>query len=233
MPVFALLADSFKLASKTPGTGIRIRLAPDPDLMNLPWEYLYRPDNNTDSVSGFFMLDPAISIVREDANPRIRITSITGKQKLVFVGTFWEGGSDHWQANDEFEKLRSSLTPVSKYLSYHFKKASVKTAFDIKDNEGAAIFHYAGHCDLDEKGDGYLIREVPVSSPLAKVQKVYAAENRPRLQPFHHPHGCFKRMQQRILESRKTLAGRRNSCGDRNKREHSISQHQRIFPEAL
>lgn len=178
LPVFSLLANSLQIAGASPGTGLRIRLALDPNLMDMPWEYLYRPDNeDTDSISGFLMLDPAISVVREDANPRIRITPIKGKQQLLFVGTYWQDGSDPWEVSTEFAKLRLALSPVSRYLSYIFRKASSKNAFDIKQRTSAAIFHYSGHCDTDKNGESYLFREgVPVSESLSKVQKVYANE---------------------------------------------------------
>ena len=177
LPVFSLLANSLRIAARDHGTGLRIRLSLDPDLMNLPWEYLYRPDSeDADSISNFLMLDPTISVVREDSNPRIRITPISGKQQLMFVGTYWQDGTDRWEVSTEFNKLRSSLAPVSRYLTYNFKKASSKDAFDIKPKESPAIFHYAGHCDTDENGEGYLIREVPVSLNLSRPQKVYASE---------------------------------------------------------
>src|SRR4029079_12263374 len=113
LPVFSMLANSLRIAAGDHGTGLRIRLSLDPDLMNLPWEYLYRPDSeDADSISNFLMLDPTISIVREDSNPRIRITPISGKQQLMFVGTFWQDGTDRWEVTTEYNKLRSALAPV-------------------------------------------------------------------------------------------------------------------------
>jgi len=177
VPVFSLFVGSLQVVNKNSCTGLRIRLSLDPDLMDLPWEYLYRPDSEeANPVSGFLMLDPSISIVREDVNPRIRITPINGKQQLLFIGTLWEDGKDWWEVNTEFTKLRSSLQPVSAYLNFIFKKASSKDAFDIKQKTGAAIFHYAGHCDTDDNGEPFLITEVPVSGNLFENQKVYTSE---------------------------------------------------------
>lgn len=175
--VYSLLADSLQKAASNANTGLRIRLALHPELMNLPWEYLYRPDSeDSDATSGFLMLDPLISIVREAANPRISIAPIKGKQELLFVGTYWGDGTDPWEVKTEFTKLREGLKPVSRYLSYNFKKASNAAAFNPTHQAGAAIFHYAGHCDTDKNGDNYLIREVPVPLVDANLQVVYASE---------------------------------------------------------
>jgi len=177
-PVYNLLANSLLIAGTNPGTGLRIRLALDPELMDLPWEYLYRPDNEkADSVSGFLMLDPFISIVREDTNPRIRITPIEGKQELLFVGAYWQTEGDKWEVRTEFEKLVSSLEPVSEYLRCNFKNAVADDAFTLKQKTDAAIFHYAGHCDKVESGEAILVREVPPQNEdFSSKQIIYVSE---------------------------------------------------------
>src|SRR6186713_895569 len=52
--IFKLFTQSLAAMVKKPNTGLRIRLVLDESLVNLPWEYLYRPDRlNTEGISGF------------------------------------------------------------------------------------------------------------------------------------------------------------------------------------
>jgi hypothetical protein len=69
-PVFRLFATS--LASVVANGGLRLRLAMDPELLDLPWDYVSRPDRQVDGkchVSNFLLLDPSISMVRHAADP--------------------------------------------------------------------------------------------------------------------------------------------------------------------
>jgi hypothetical protein len=43
-PVFRLLAESVASVARSPRRGLRLRLDLDSTLIDLPWEYLYRPD---------------------------------------------------------------------------------------------------------------------------------------------------------------------------------------------
>lgn len=181
-PVFRLLAESLAAVVRTPDRGLRIRLALDESLIDLPWEYIYRPDHlDSEGVSGFLLLDPRISMLREAADPRIALEPITGRQRLSFVGTFWEGNVDGWQVGAEFELLRSALKPVSAYVSPGFAAAADADAFGKGLGGNTAIFHYAGHCDFDRDGRSYLVREMPVTGSLAQARKVYLDELAPVL----------------------------------------------------
>ena len=62
--------------------GVRIRLALDETLVDLPWEYVLRPDRRHDNaMSSFLLLDPRISLVRQQASEHLtRSLAKTRKQ---------------------------------------------------------------------------------------------------------------------------------------------------------
>lgn len=165
--VFRLLAESMSIVGTRPGGGLRVRLDLDPTLIDLPWEYLYRPDRaNAEGTSGFLLMDPAFSLVRMAASKRIAIEPIEGRQQLNFIGALWEGNVDAWTVRDEFDRLRTALKPVSRFLVPEFATASDADAFDKQIEDGNAILHYAGHCDFYGDGTAFLVREVPTSGNL-------------------------------------------------------------------
>src|SRR5215204_4546443 len=124
-PIFKLFTQSLAAMVQKPNAGLRIRLALDESLVNLPWEYLYRPDKlNSEGISGFLLIDPAISLVRENTNPNISLPPIKGKQQLTFVGTLWENDKDLWEVKKEFALLKEALKPVSEYISENYMNAS-------------------------------------------------------------------------------------------------------------
>jgi hypothetical protein len=180
--VFRLFATS--LASVAGGGGLRIRLSMDPRLLDLPWEYVSRPDrrgNGGGHVSDFLLLDPSISMVRHAADASVELSPITGRQRLAFVGTFWEGKRDVWEVGREFALLNKALAPVAQYIRADFAAASDAKGTGPKVLEGAAIFHYAGHCDFDETGRAFLVKELPTSRALSPKDAVYVDELGPRL----------------------------------------------------
>jgi len=169
--VFRLLAESMAKVGNRPGRGLRVRLDLDPSLIDLPWEYLYRPDRaDAEGTSGFLLMDPALSLVRMAASKRVTIQPIEGRQQLNFIGTLWENSVDLWTVRDEFDRLRSALKPVSKFLLPEFSIASDADAFDKQIEDGNAILHYAGHCDFYRDGTAFLVREVPTSGNLKLAQ---------------------------------------------------------------
>lgn len=171
--VYALLGQSMGGAA----SGLRIRLALDESLVDLPWEYCYRPDRlDADGLSGFLLLDPTISLVREAANPRINLDPIAGKQRMAFVGALWEGNVDGWEVRKEFELLRTALKPVAGYVVPAFATAASGDAFGANLQRGAAIFHYAGHCDFNSDGRAFLVREMPSNTGLEESHKLYLDE---------------------------------------------------------
>ena len=160
-PVFQLFAECLGKAVMRPNRGVRIRLDMDASLVDLPWEYTCRPDRTGNGgMSDFLLLDPSISLVRQDADPWLSIEPIAGRQCFAFVGTLWEGGRDVWDVGKEFDLLRKGLKPVSRYIEPRYSVATQAAAFKLKQPGDAAIFHYAGHCDFDDDGRAYLLREV-------------------------------------------------------------------------
>lgn len=178
-PVYALLTSSLQIIG--PDSALRIRLCLDPALVDLPWEYLYRPDvEDAASLTGFLLFDHRISLVREAPVKMEAATALTGKQRMVCVGTLWSAGQDRWDpwgVQAEYHKLAESLASVGEFLSLEFLSAA-------GDIEGAlsnpvAVLHYSGHTDAD-KSSGYLVREVkadcPGSSQVESLDKMYSFE---------------------------------------------------------
>lgn len=186
--VFRLLAESIA-ASNRAGGGLRVRLDLDAALIDLPWEYLYRPDRGDGrGVSGFLLMDPALSLVRMTASKRMTIAPITGSHQLDFIGALWEGGLDPWEVRREFDQLRAALKPVARYLEPQFAVASDPDVFEREIEDGHAILHYAGHCDFERDGSAFMVCEMPGSGDLRQSSKARIADlartlkrTRPRL----------------------------------------------------
>ena len=169
-PVYILLTSS--LERIPPDGGLRLRLCLDESLVDLPWEYVYRPDvRDPGSLAGFLCLDPRVSLVREAPATTLKVSASNVDQRMVFAGAFWSGHRDHWGVVGEYEDLGEALEPVGDLLDLDF----VTAAGDHIENalrRSAAIFHYAGHTDV-ASGRGYLVREVaevdanqPIPDPL-------------------------------------------------------------------
>lgn len=180
--VFRLFATS--LAATGGRSGLRIRLDLDATLADLPWEYVARPDRRGSGaahVSDFLLLDPAVSLVRQRVDPRASLAPITGRQRMAFVGAFWEGNRDGWEVGKEFALLTRALRSVATYVQPDFLVAADAEALDGKGLAGAAIFHYAGHCDFDADGRAWLLKELPTSRAQAPGDTAYIDELAPRL----------------------------------------------------
>jgi hypothetical protein len=180
--MFPLFARSLAQVAGT--GGLRIRLSMDPSLLDLPWEYVSRPDRREDRaghISDFLLLDPSISMVRQAADASIALSPIAGQQRLAFVGTFWEGKRDVWEVWREFDLLGRALKPVASYIRSDFAAASDPKGVGRDALKGAAIFHYAGHADFDRDGRGFLVREIPTSRGLSPEDGIYIDDLAPRL----------------------------------------------------
>ena len=115
-PVYALLTQS--LMHIPPDNGLRIRLCLDKALVDLPWEYLYRPDAFGQELKNFLALDARISIVREAPRFTHKARPSRRRQRLLFAGTpFWVNGSDRWQVEEERQQLLHALEPVHELLT--------------------------------------------------------------------------------------------------------------------
>lgn len=180
--IFRLFAPS--LAAVAENGGLRLRLAMEPDLLDLPWEYVARPDRRGGGechVSDLLLLDPSISMVRHAARAGHKLAPITGRQRLAFVGTFWEGQRDGWEVGKEFALLNEALQPVSSYLSSDFMSANSARGFGTMSLGDAAVFHYAGHSDFDAWGRAYLLKELPTSRQPSALDGIYLDDLAPLL----------------------------------------------------
>ena len=166
-PVYNLLKQSLRIASRQSGMGLRLRLLLDVFLSDLSWEFLYRPDmGNGNALSGFLVLDASISVVRGSAKTEKISGPVAGKQRLLFVGTFWPGGDDKWQVEQEYELLRSSLHKIKSLVQTEFVRASDPHGIQESLAQPAPIFHYSGHTDVDKTtGLGYLLGEAAAEGP--------------------------------------------------------------------
>lgn len=174
-PVFRLVAQSIAAVGQRKAGGLRLRLDLDETLVDLPWEYLYRPDlSEGHGPSGFLLMDPTLSLVRMAANKRVTLAPIDGAQRMNFVGTMWEGRLDAWDVWREFSQLRRALKPVASYLAPEFAVASDMDVFEIETDN--AIFHYAGHCDFDRDDSAYMVREMPTTGGLGTARKAQIAD---------------------------------------------------------
>ncbi len=158
--VFSMLTRA--LDRLEPDQGLRLRLCLDDSLVDLPWEFLYRPDVKRGRWGGFLALDRRISLVRE-APRSVRVPRPSRRrERLLFAGTPWPGHKE-WGVEEEYRLLAAALQPVQDYLSTEFVNAS-------GDNlEGAllsrcALLHYAGHTHVAD-GEGFLFREIRQDAP--------------------------------------------------------------------
>ena len=178
-PVYALLTSSLQIVG--PDSTLRIRLCLDPALIDLPWEYLYRPDmEEAAALSGFLLFDHRISLVREAPNKAGTTSALSKKQRMVYAGALWSCGQekwDYWSVQDEYSKLANSLASVQDFLSLQFLPACDDIEGALK--QPAAIFHYSGHTDADGSS-AYLVREVKAKAQdrrqIASFDKLYSFE---------------------------------------------------------
>jgi hypothetical protein len=147
-----------------PEDGLRVRLCLDDELIDLPWEYLYRRDESEEErLDGFIVLNSRISLVREPPSP-LRNASVSDEpQRLVFAGAphIQADGTDSWRVGDEYRRLLLELKPVidSGFLSFDPFHNAAGVNIESALTEPAAFFHYSGHTDEDG-GEFYLAKAV-------------------------------------------------------------------------
>ena len=158
-PVWALFGDSLRALGALPGSGIRVRLCLAEELIDLPWEYLYRPDVSSDDWprSGFLLMDERISLVREPPALLVDRTPQARRQRGVFVGALWSDGSDGWGVKPEFRSLKRSLAPLADLVEVERVWAGDDAGLEALLAQGCDFFHYAGHADLGD-GQATLVR---------------------------------------------------------------------------
>ena len=154
--VYRLIQENIR---RLDGGGLRIRLSLDPSLIDLPYEYVVRPEvRRVQDLSAFLFLDPKISLVRGAANRAVQLAPSNKPQRVLFLGTYWSGGDDTWGVEDEFNKLLVATRPIGAFFSMDFEDVVDTHAVARELKRGAAIVHYSGHSDADARGH-YLVRE--------------------------------------------------------------------------
>ena len=131
--------------------GLRIRLwfKDAPELANLPWEYLYRENQNR-----FLALSHDTPLVRYlGVQERIRPSVKLPLRVVVMISNPY---SD-LDVEREWEALRESLSPESGMILELIKEPTVSALARRAAGESFHVFHYIGHGGFDRAvGKGYL-----------------------------------------------------------------------------
>lgn len=163
--VWALLGESLRRIAPDPSLGLRLRLCLDDDLIDLPWEFLYRPDVDAPAArSGFLLADGRISLVREPASIVSAPAASDRAQRALFVGALFDDGSDGWAVGVEYDSLRRALAPIGSLLQIDFARAEDAADIERRLAAGCDVFHYAGHTEV-ESGDGTFVQRARAQEP--------------------------------------------------------------------
>ena len=158
--VWRLLGESLAAIGARPDLGLRLRLCLDDDLIDLPWEFLYRPDVDAPGAqSGFFLTDGRISLTREPPSIVGLQPSTDHVQHALFLGTLWDDGSDGWAVKSEYDSLELAMEPVGRLMQFEFAASDDMEAVEHALTRGCDVFHYAGHTDIAD-GRGTLVHRV-------------------------------------------------------------------------
>ncbi len=144
--VWGLLNESLVAIAPQGSLGLRLRLCMDDDLIDLPWEYLYRPDVEADAArAGFLLMDGRAAVPGER------------RQRGLFVGTFFDDGSDTWSVAVEHRSLSKAMRPLRGLLGFDFVRADAADEITGALAEGCDLFHYAGHTEVED-GRGAMVQ---------------------------------------------------------------------------
>ena len=155
--VWRLLGESLAGIAGRRDLGLRLRLCLDDDLIDLPWEFLYRPDVEAPAAqSGFLLTDGRISLTREPPSIVGLQPSSNKVQRALFVGTLWDDKSDGWGVKSEFKSLEQAMQPVGRLMEFEFSRADDMKRVDRALAQGCDVFHYAGHTDVAD-GRGTMV----------------------------------------------------------------------------
>jgi hypothetical protein len=151
------------------GDGLRIRLCLDESLIDLPWEYLYRPDApDSATLGGFLLLDPRISLVREAPNLSLKLKPSQKSQRFVFAAAFGPSGEDVYEVEIGHTLLSNALERLRDFVTIDYRNASANH-IDKALTKQTAVFHCAGHTNAFD-GKGYLVREASAD----ETQRLYS-----------------------------------------------------------
>jgi hypothetical protein len=147
-PVLSMLLESIRSSAQRPDVGLRLRLCLDDELIDLPWECLYRSDlPGAAKAAGFYLADGDISLVREPASLPFGPAPSERAQRALFVGALFDDGADHWLTRQEHDQLVEATTAIRDRLDFDFQAAGDTAAVEAALARPHEIFHYAGHVD--------------------------------------------------------------------------------------
>jgi CHAT domain len=156
--VWALLGESLRIIGPNPALGLRLRLCLDDDLIDLPWEFLYRRDVDAPAAhSGFLLMDGRIGLVREPATGIAASEPTDRTQRGLFVGTFFDDGSDTWAVELEYGSLQRAMKPLRSLIELDFLRADAGPEVERRLASGCDLFHYAGHTEIED-GQGSMVQ---------------------------------------------------------------------------
>ncbi len=147
-PVHGMLLESIRYAAQRSDVGLRLRLCLDDELIDLPWECLYRADlPGPASAAGFYVADGDLSLVREPASLPFGPAPTERAQRALFVATLFDDGRDRWLTREEHDQLVEATAAIRDRVGFDFVAAGDATALDAALAQRYDIFHYAGHVD--------------------------------------------------------------------------------------
>jgi hypothetical protein len=148
--VWEFLIESLVVIAPEPYLGLRLRLCLDDNLIDLPWEFLYRPDVDAPAAhSGFLLMDGRISLVREPPSVVISTATNDYSKRGLFVGALFDDGSDGWGVKVEHDSLSKTLRPLKNLIDLDFVPADATEDVERKLQDGCDFFHYAGHTEVE------------------------------------------------------------------------------------
>ncbi len=156
--VHRLLLESLRWAADRPDIGLRLRLCLDDELIDLPWECLYRPELTGPALpAGFFLADGDLSLVREPPIVLLPAGTSERAQRLLFAGTLFDGEmNDAWLVRDEFATLRERTAALASRVAFDFVATTDAAEMDARLATPIDIFHYAGHVEADNDDAHFL-----------------------------------------------------------------------------
>ncbi len=149
-----------KVTAKNKNAGLRIRLRfpENPELINIPWEYLF--DSRSDV---FLSLSGNTSIVRYmELSIAVKQMQITPPLKILVISS---NPKDYPLLNVEKElnKLQQALTPLEKKKRVKFEyieHATLRKITTALDENSFHIIHFIGHGDFNhQRKEGVLVIE--------------------------------------------------------------------------